>query len=100
MVAVGARKTKGAVGLKTNVDANVADIASPKVLRAEVIDNGGRECGHFSLLPQQHHRGRVTFCFFDEMFVILRGLIALPQIVPSMGGSQFSGDAKKLIVWL
>src|SRR5947207_15701491 len=98
MVAVGARKTKGAVGLKTNVDANVADIASPKVLRAEVIDNGGRECGHFSLLPQQHHRGRITYCFFDQMFLILRGLIARPQIVPSSRASPFTDAIKRRCV--
>jgi len=65
MVADGAGKIKGLINLKANVNPNVADITTPKVVRAQVLDNRGRERSDFSLLCEQHYRRWIAFCFFN-----------------------------------
>jgi hypothetical protein len=65
MVAAGAGKIKGLINLKANVDPDVADITTPKVVHAQVLVNRGRERGNFSLLCEQHYRRWIAFCFFS-----------------------------------
>jgi hypothetical protein len=69
MVAAGAGKIKGLINLKANVNPDVADITTPKVVHAEVLDNGRRECGDFASLREQHCCGRITFSFSELSFV-------------------------------
>jgi hypothetical protein len=54
MVAAGIAKIKSLIDLKANVNSNIADIAGPKVVRTQVLDNRGRECGDFALPRKQH----------------------------------------------
>src|SRR4029453_15936662 len=98
MVAAGTGKIKAAANLKTNVDPNVADVASPEIASAKILDDDRRECGDCALLPEQHYCRRITLCFFDQTFVIVCSLIARPQIVPASRISPFTQEVKHRLV--